>query len=82
MVPTRLSSLSDKLAALLTNTEEEESQGREQSRPESEMEDDEETQISVSAGQVVLYKTLSSSQLSLPSATTALILQLQASPGS
>ena len=44
MVPTRLSSLSDKLAALLTNTEEDgRSQGREQLRPESEMEDDEES---------------------------------------
>ena len=44
MVPTRLSSLSDKLAALLTNTKEgERIQGREQLRPESKIEDDEES---------------------------------------
>ena len=43
MVPTRLSSLSDKLAALLSHTEEDDrSQGREQLRPESQIEDNEE----------------------------------------
>ena len=44
MVPTRLSSLSDKLAALLTNTEEDEkSQAREQLRQGSQIENDEES---------------------------------------